>query len=64
MSKLYARSISVAAALLIPVTSALALSPAAPRPVPPPALALSPAAPRPVPPPALALSPAAPRPVP
>ena len=70
MSKLVFRSLSAAAAALIPFmfSSAFALGPAAPRPLPPPALAASfgPAAPRPLPPPALAASfgPAAPRPLP
>ncbi|HTV07333.1 MAG TPA: hypothetical protein VME86_18325 [Acidobacteriaceae bacterium] len=52
MTKLFFRSVTISAALLIPVASAFALGPAAPEPLPPPALAmLGPAAPEPLPPP-------------
>ncbi len=53
MSKLFVRSVSIAAALLLPVASAFAFGPGTPSPLPPPAaIAFGPGTPSPLPPPA------------
>jgi hypothetical protein len=70
MTKLYARSIFTVAVVLIPFTSAFALGPGTPAPVPPPpmaALSFGPGTPAPVPPPPMAelsFGPGTPAPVP